>query len=102
MKQVLATIGRIFLLYQSASYWRPAMKMITQRQQVETETAHQVPLHHRYHKLKYINMQVVIHFSLIFLVLSCPEKGVSCVPSCDTSSVKTMDNVTSQRQCASM
>ena len=50
-----------------------------------------------------ISAENVIHFpKCIFSDLSCPEKGVSCVPSCDTSGVKTMDNVTNQRQCASM
>ena len=95
MKQVLATIGHFFLFYQSASYWRPAMKMIILKQQVDRGTARQVTLH--LHKI------VIHHFQMLLsLVLSCPEKGVSCVPSCDTSNVKTMDNVTSQRQCASM
>ena len=45
MKQVLATIGHISLPYQSASYWRPAMKMIIQKQQVDRETALQVTLY---------------------------------------------------------
>ena len=45
---------------------------------------------------------VIYSTKYVSLVLSCPEKGVSCVPSCDSSSVKTMDNVTNQRQCASM
>ena len=36
-----------------------------------------------------------------FSVLSCPEKDVSCIPSCDTSNSQSIDNVISQRQCAS-
>ena len=98
MKQVLATIGHISLFYQSALYWRPAMETIIQKLQVDREAALQVTL--------YLHIESIRCDSLFpnafSLVLSCPEKGVSCVPSCDTSNVKTMDNVTSQRQCASM
>ena len=36
------------------------------------------------------------------LVLSCPEKDVSCISACNTTSVRLMEDVTTQRQCASM
>ena len=35
-------------------------------------------------------------------MLSCPEKHVSCIPSCNTTNVRLMADVTTQRQCASM
>ena len=59
--------------------------------------------------LKFIYL-LYLHFSYLLylqspliskiLVLSCPEKDVSCIPSCGADG-SSMDNATSQLQCAS-
>ena len=49
-------------------------------------------------KTKLIDLHEHIQFSI--LVLTCPEKDVSCIPSCATDGAS-LDNVTTQLQCAS-
>ena len=49
-------------------------------------------------KTKLIDLHEDIQFSI--LVLTCPEKDVSCIPSCATDGAS-LDNVTTQLQCAS-
>ena len=43
---------------------------------------------------------ISFHLSSKILVLTCPEKDVSCIPSCGADG-SSMDNATSQLQCAS-
>ena len=89
-----ATTGHSSLLT-SATSWMDARNLRIQRQRVEREIVLQVQIN---------AVNVRHHIALIyvlFLVLACPEKDVTCIPSCDASGVRSLDNVTSTRQCAS-
>ena len=65
---------------------------------VARKTALQVISNPLKFKTKLIDLHEDIQFSI--LVLTCPEKDVSCIPSCAADGAS-LDNVTTQLQCAS-
>ena len=65
---------------------------------VARKTALQVISNSLKFKTKLIDLHEDIQF--LILVLTCPEKDVSCIPSCAADGAS-LDNVTTQLQCAS-
>ena len=94
-----ATTGHSSLLT-SATFWMVARRPRIQRRRVERGIVLQVlGLSNEWAK----NVKVRCFYScgVLFSVLGCPERDVTCVPSCDASNARSLDNVTSTRQCAS-
>ena len=93
-----ATTGHSSLLT-SATSWMDARRPRIQRRRVERGIVLQVlGLSNEWAA----NVKVsCFHCCVMFPVLGCPERDVTCIPSCDASSVRSLDNVTSTRQCAS-
>ena len=94
-----ATTGHSSLLT-SATSWTGARRLRIQKQKVERGIVLQVlGLSNEWAK----NVKVNCFHSCCVMspVLGCPERDVTCVPSCDASGVRSLDNVTSTRQCAS-
>ena len=94
-----ATTGHSSLLT-SATSWMDARRLRIQRRRVERGIVPQV-LGLSNEWAKNVKVSCLHSCGVFFPVLGCPERGVTCVPSCDASSVRSLDNVTSTRQCAS-